>query len=101
MNWNLPVPPPWSFAPQAPNPQLAPPVQLAQEWRRWEDKDHNPEYNPNGVDVWHLDPQGAPQELLMQMWEQKLKELDPNGDLLRSWTPGRHIRVRRKDTPTS
>lgn len=53
--------------------------QLAVEWQRFFDQDHNPDFNPHGVDVWKMIPQGEPPEVLKELFWQKMRELDPDG----------------------
>jgi hypothetical protein len=76
----------------------------AQEWRKFYDQDHNPEYNPNGVEVWKLDPQGVPMDRILELYKQKMMELDPDGSRWRGSNPpplfgSPSFRLRRPPSP--
>ena len=60
----------------------------SKRWMMYEDEDHNPDYNPNGVEVWRLDPRGLGEDEARRLFREHMKKLDPDGSRLRGFTPG-------------
>lgn len=77
-------------------------------WRMHYEDDHNPSYVPEGVEVWRLDTRGLSKEEADRVYEEKLKELDPEGKRWRgtNWRrdqneDGGGFRLRRLPQPMS